>query len=285
MNSKAMVWAVGAVIGLILVANTLFMVRESTQVMVVQLGRVVRLVTEPGLNAKIPFVQQLAVFDKRILENDSPPEEVQTLDKKRLVVDSFTRWRIVNAADFFKSVRTEQVAIQRLNTIVNSGIRNVVASVNLQDLISTKRSEVMRSIVVQSAKEAKALGIEIVDVRIKRADLPPENSEAVFRRMRAERQKEAAEIRAEGDEAAQKIRADADRQRTIIVAEAERDGQKLRGEGDATAIRVGGDAFSADPSFYKLTKSLDTYKNSLRSTNTMFVIDPSSAFMDTLVNP
>jgi modulator of FtsH protease HflC len=285
MTPRIMLYVISAFLGLIIALNSLFIVRESTQAMVVQLGRVVRLVAEPGLHAKLPFVQQLAFFDKRILETASAPEEVQSLDKKRVMVDSFTRWRIVNAASFYKAVRTEEVAIQRLNTIVGSAIRNVVASYNLQDLISTQRSEVMHKIVKMSAAEAAPLGIQIVDVRIKRADLPPENSEAVFRRMRAERQKEAAEIRAEGDEAAQRITADAERQRTILLAEAERDGQKLRGEGDANAIQVGGQAFNADPSFYKLTKSLEAYKTSLSPSNTLFVIDPSSAFMDVLVNP
>lgn len=285
MAPRLLLIILAAMVGFIVLANSLFTVPESRQVMVVQLGRVVRLVADPGLHMKVPFVQQLAYFDKRILETASSPEEVQSLDKKRVMVDSFTRWRIVNAASFYRAVRTEEVAVQRLNTIVGSAIRNIVASVQLQELISTKRSDVMAQIVKQVAAEAEPLGIQVVDVRIKRADLPAENSEAVFRRMRAERQKEAAEIRAEGDEASQKITADAERQRTILLAEAERDAQKLRGEGDATAMRVGGAAFSSDPGFYKLTKSLEAYKTSLSPSNTLFVLDPGSAFLDTLMNP
>ncbi|MCP5405823.1 MAG: protease modulator HflC [Pseudomonadaceae bacterium] len=276
----ALIVAVVAVVFVLL--NTLFTVRETQQVMVLALGRVDRLITEPGLYAKIPFYNQLVVFDKRILQTHADAEEVQTLDKKRIVVDSFTRWRIVDAAQFYRAVRNEGLAVQRIATIVNSNIRAYVASVPLHDLISGERAKVMRAILDSSRDEAKPLGIKIVDVRIKRADLPTENSEAVFRRMRAERQKEAAEIRASGEEEAQKIRADAEKQRTIILAEAQRDAQKLRGEGDADAIRIGGQAFNADPSLYKLIRSLDAYKAALQD-NTVFVLDGDNAFTDSLI--
>ena len=276
-------WAGAAALALLVLANTFFVVPMTGQVMVLQLGRVVRLEPEPGLHTKIPFLQQLMRFDRRILETDSPPEEVQTLDKKRVVVDSFTRWRIVDAAEFYRSVRSNPVAVLRLNTIVNSGMRSVVASVPLQALVSTSRTEVMGRILKVADGQARELGIQVVDVRLKRADLPPENSEAVFRRMRAERQKEAQEIRAEGGEAAQRITADAERQRTVLLANAERDAQKLRGEGDGQALRVAGSAFAADPGFYRLTKGLAVYRTALPASNTTFVLDPGTGFLDTMV--
>lgn len=267
---------------LVVMFNTLFTVGETQQVMVLALGRVERLITEPGLNMKIPFYHNIVVFDRRILQTHAEAEEVQTLDKKRAVVDSFTRWQIVDAAQFYKSVRNEALAVQRISTIVNSNIRANVASVPLHDLIGGERAKVMRAILENSREEAKPLGIRIVDVRIKRADLPPENSEAVFRRMRAEREKEAAEIRASGAEEAQKITADAEKQRTITLAEAQRDADKLRGEGDSKAYTIGGAAFNADPAFYKLTRSLDAYKAALK-TQTLFVLDSGSAFLDGFV--
>lgn len=279
--NKLTLWVIASVIVVVTVLNSLFTVKETEQVMVVALGRVERLVTEPGLHMKMPFYHQLVVFDKRILQTHSQPEEVQTLDKKRVVVDSFTRWQIVDAGQFYKSVRNTNAAVQRIATIVNSNIRAVVASVPLHDLIAGKRAIVMGDILESTRDEAEPLGIRIVDVRIKRADLPPENSEAVFRRMQAERQKEAAEIRASGEEEAQKIRADAEKQRTILIAEAERDSARLRGEGDGQAIRIGGAAFNQDPGFYKLTRSLDAYKESLKGST--FVIDPGTTFLDSMV--
>jgi membrane protease subunit HflC len=279
--SKMTLWIVAGVVLFITVLNSFFTVRETEQVMVVALGRVERLVTEPGLHMKVPFYHQLVVFDKRILQMHSTPNEVQTLDKKRVVVDSFTRWQIVDAGQFYKSLRSTNNALQKLAFIVDSNIRNVVASVELHDLVSGERAKVMRQILESTREEAEPLGIRIVDVRIKRADLPTENSEAVFRRMRAERQKEAAEIRASGEEKAQKIRADAEKQRTILLAEAERDSAKLRGEGDAQAIRIGGAAFGQDPGFYKLTRSLEAYRDSLKGST--FVLDPGTTFLDTMV--
>lgn len=279
--NKLTLWMIVAGVALVTLFNSLFIVKETEQVMVVALGRVERLITEPGLYMKVPFYNQLAVFDRRILQLHSTPNEVQTLDKKRVVVDSFTRWKIVDAEQFYKSLRTNANALQKLTFIVDSNIRNVVASVSLHDLVSGERAKVMRQILDSTRDEAEPLGIRIVDVRIKRADLPPENSEAVFRRMQAERQKEASEIRASGEEEAQKIRADAEKQRTILLAEAERDSSKLRGEGDAQAIRIGGAAFNQDPGFYKLTRSLEAYKDSLKGST--FVLDPGTRFMDSMV--
>lgn len=274
-----------AVALVIMLWSSLFVVRQQEQAMLVALGKVVRLESEPGLHVKMPFYHQVVYFDKRLLNNESPTEEVQTLDKERVLVDSFTRWQIVDAGLFYRNVRTIDVAVQRLDTIVNSNIREQVAQVKLADLVGEKRDQVMHQIFTQSAEEAAPMGIRIVDVRLKRVDLPQENSEAVFRRMRAERQKEANTLRAEGEEAAQKIRAEAEKERTVLLAEAKRDSQKLWGEGEAEAIRITGSAFNKDPQFYKFTRSLEAYKASMTGSNTLMVVDPSSEFLGTMVKP
>lgn len=286
MDQKQMlVWGGAALALLVLLWSSVFAVRQQEQAMIVALGKVVRLVNEPGLHVKMPFYHQVVYFDKRLLNNESPTEEVQTLDKERVLVDSFTRWQIADAGKFYQNVRSIQVAVQRLDTIVNSNIREMVAQVKLADLVGEKRDEVMAAILAQSVAQAAPMGIKIVDVRLKRADLPQENSEAVYRRMRAERQKEASQLRAEGEEEAQKIRAEAERARTVLLAEAQRDSQKLWGEGEAEATRITGAAFNKDPSFYRLTRSLEAYKNSFGASNTLMVVDPSSEFMKTLMNP
>jgi membrane protease subunit HflC len=266
-------------ISLGILANSAFIVKETDQAMVVAIGKVERVITEPGLHFKVPFYQQVTFFDKRTLETDSAPEEVQAKDKKRVVVDSFTRWRIKDAKQFYEAVRTERSARDRLDLIVNSNIRRVLAQETLQDIVSGERKSVMERIRESSSIEAEPLGIEVVDVRIKRADLPENNSMAIFGRMRTEREKEAKELRAGGSEEAQKIRASAEKDRTILIAEANRDGQKIRGEGDAEAIKITAEAFSKDPKFYRFYRSLEAYKNSLKGQDTLLVMDPSLDFL------
>jgi modulator of FtsH protease HflC len=275
----------GGVAGLVLLFNSLFTVTQTQQAMVVSLGQIVREVTEPGLHIKVPFLHQVVMFDKRILETASEAEEVQTLDKERVVVDSFTRWRITDVGQFFISVRTVAGAQSRLDFIVNSALRDEVANVRLVDLVDAKRNEVMGRIVKKVQDSTKQMGIAVVDVRLKRADLPEANSESVFRRMRAEREKEALELRAQGQEEAQKIRSEAEKERTIILAEATRDSQKLRGVGDGQSFRITGNAFSRDPDFYKLTRSLEVYRASMTSGTTLMVLDPSVEVLDKFVNP
>jgi modulator of FtsH protease HflC len=275
----------GGFAALVLLLNTLFTVAQTQQVMVVSLGQIVREVTEPGLHLKVPFLHQAVVFDKRILETDSPAEEVQTLDKERVVVDSFTRWRITNVGQFFISVRTIGTAQLRLDTIVNSALREEVANVRLAELVDDKRDDVMARILTRVQAESRGMGIEVVDVRLKRADLPEANSESVFRRMRAEREKEALELRAQGEEEAAKIRAEAEKERTIILAEATRAAQIMKGEGDSQSIRITGQAFSRDADFYKLTRSLEVYRAALTPSSTLMVLDPSTEVLDKLVNP
>lgn len=265
-------------LGGILLANSAFVVKETDQVMVVQLGKVKRLIAEPGLNFRTPFVQQLIYFDKRILETDSASEEIQTKEKERVLVDSFSRWRIADAKKFYEAVRTQERARERLDTIVNSSLRRVLAKHTFADLISEDRATLMHEILSTSSKEAIPLGIELVDVRIKRADLPAELSRKISNRMRTEREKEAKEIRAKGDEEAQKIRADAERQRTIMLAEAQRDAQKLRGEGDAESIKIAAEAFGKDAEFFEFKRSLEAYVSSLTDGETMMILDPSLDF-------
>lgn len=280
-------WILGIVAAVLVLAvwNSIFVISQTQQAMVVALGRVVRLVNEPGLHVKVPFYNRVVYFDKRILTNDSPTEEVQTLDKERVLVDSFTRWRIADAGRFYRNVRSVPQALQRLDTIVNSNIRESVALVKLVDLVGDKRDAVMKNILTQSEAEAAPMGIDIVDVRLKRADLPQANSEAVFARMRAEREKEAAQLRAEGQEAAQKIKSEAEKERTVMLAEAQRDARKLWGQGEAQATLITGAAFSKDPKFYQFYKSLDVYKHAFAPSNTLMVIDPSVEAMKTFVNP
>lgn len=268
-----------AAVGGILLINSAFVVKETEQAMVLQLGKVKKLVAEPGLNFRTPFVQQVMFFDKRILETDSAPEEIQTKEKERVLVDSFTRWRIEDAKKFYESVRSEMTARDRLNSIVNSSLRRVLAKHTFAALVSEDRSTLMAEILTTSRKEAKTLGIEVVDVRIKRADLPAELSRKISNRMRTEREKEAKEIRAKGEEEAQKIRANAEKERTILLAEAQRDAQKLRGEGDAEAIKITANAFNKDRSFYEFTRSLDAYQRSMRDGETLMVLDPSMDFL------
>lgn len=266
----------------VLTVNTLFIVKETDQAMVLALGKVERLIDEPGLKFKIPFYQQVHFFDKRVLETDSSPEEVQTVDKKRVVVDSFTRWRIVDAQKFYQAVRTENSAVTRIDLIVNSNIRRVVARESLEELVSGDRQRLMNDIKAEASKQAAPFGIKVVDVRIKRADLPQENASAIFRRMQAERQKEAKEIRATGAEDAQKIRANAEKERTILIAEAERDAQSLRGAGDAEAIKITGLAFGKDADFYNFVRSLEAYEATLNDDNTLLILDDSLPFFDEL---
>lgn len=280
MMPKPIFFMIGAFVAFIIAANSLYTIKETEQAMVLRFGKVDELVADPGLHVKVPFVQQIIFFDKRVLETDSPSEEIQTGDKKRVVVDSFTRWRIVDAEKFYQAVRTTNAAINRLNTIVNSNIRRVVGRESLEELVSGDRARLMADILKESEKQAGPLGIEIVDVRIKRADLPQANASAVFERMRTERQKEATEIRASGAEEAQKIRADSDKQKTIILAEADRDAQTLRGEGDAESIKITGKAFSADESFYSFLRRLDAYRASLTEGTTL-VLDANTDFLST----
>lgn len=259
-------------------ANSTFILEETEQAMVLEFGKVKKLVAEPGLHFKTPFVQQLTFFDKRILETDSKPEEIQSKEKEPMVVDSFTRWRIVDAQKFYQTVQSERRARSRLNIIVNSNLRQELARHNSKEIVSGDREEVMAKVLKAARVEAEPLGIEVIDVRIKRADWPANISQAVYARMNAERNKEAKEIRAQGAEKAQEIKARSERDRTILLAEAQRDAQKLRGEGDAESIKISARAFNKDVKFYEFLRSMEAYENSFNDKETLMVLDPSMKF-------
>ncbi|SVD29471.1 uncharacterized protein METZ01_LOCUS382325, partial [marine metagenome] len=233
MSGRLPVIAVIFIVAAVLVTiSAAFIVDQREQVLVLQFGEPIRVIQEPGLNFKAPFIQQVVRFDKRLLDYDNAPEEVIASDQKRLVVDAFARYHIVDALKFYQTVGSEGALRPRLGSVINSTLRQVLGTVPLQQVVSEKRGDLMLRIRDIVRTEASAFGIRVEDVRIKRADLPDENSEAIYRRMQTERQQEAAELRAKGAEEAQKIRAEANRQKVVIVAEAERDSQILRGDGE-----------------------------------------------------
>ena len=273
-----------AIVGLILAANSLFVVKETERTLVLALGKVEKQIAEPGLYMKKPFIQQIVKFDDRILYVDSQPEEIVTADKKRLVVDTFMRWRIQGAVKFYETQRTMSAGRAQLNTIMSSATKRTLARHPAQEVISGDRSTIMNAILVEARSEAERFGIHVIDVRIKRVDLPQENSLAIYNRMRAERNKEAKEIRAGGEEEAQRIRATAEKTRTILLADAEKKAQILRGEGDAKAIAIFADAFGQDAEFYGLSRTLEAYENSLARSGTTLVVDPDVDFLKLMEN-
>lgn len=260
-------------------SQSLFIVPEMQQAMVLQFGKPVAMHTTPGLKVKIPFIQNVQVIDKRVLDVDPPPEEVILADQKRLVVDTFARYRITDMLAFYTSLSTEAQANSRLNNIINSTMRSVLGNATLTDVLSEKRSTLMGSIKEQVNRSVKKdNGIEIVDVRIGRADLPDQTSQSIFARMRTEREREAAEFRAQGQEQAQEIKSKADKERTVLLAEAEKTSQQARGQGDSSAIKIYADAFQKDPSFYEFYRTLEAYRMSLSGGDTTFVLSPKSGF-------
>jgi membrane protease subunit HflC len=275
---------VGTIAAIVVVAvlfvlfNAFFTVDQRQQALITQFGDPVRIVKEPGLAFKTPFVQTVIFFDKRILELSAPPEEVIASDRRRIVVDAFARYRISDPLRFYQSVRIESVARQRLSSILSSSLRGVLGQKALVALLSSERPIMMRSIRDQMRAQASGLGIEIVDVRIRRADLPKENLESVFGRMQTERQREAAGIRASGDEEATRIRSTADKEVTIIRADATRKSDILRGEGEAERNRILGEAFGRDQEFFEFYRSLKAYEASMTGNNTTMVISPDSPF-------
>ena len=259
-------------------SGALFTVDERQQALVLRFGDPKRVIKEPGINAKIPFVDNTVIIDKRILDFDAPPEEVIFSDKKRLVVDAFTRFKITNPLQFYQASQTEEAARATLGNFVNSALRKVLGEVELLAVLSKDRSSLMLDIRQLVNENAQSLGIEIVDVRIKRADLPDANSAAVYARMKAEREREAREARAKGEEEKQKITADAERERTVLLAEAKKQANILRGEGDAIRNRVFAEAYRRDPEFFAFYRSLEAYKKALTSNDTTMVLSPDSEF-------
>lgn len=258
--------------------SSIFVIDETELSIVTQFGEYKRSVMAPGLYFKIPFVQDVRRMERRILGSDTPPAEYLTLDKKRLVADPITRWRIVDPLGFFTSVHDESGAKARLDDIVNSELRRELASHNFGDIIGNARDPLMKRVANNTRSKTKQFGIEIVDVRIKRADLPKEVQESVFQRMRAERDRVAKQYRSEGEEEAAKIRADTDKEKTIILAKAYEEAQKARGEGDAQSIKIYADAYGKDPEFYEFMRSLDTYEASIDKKSTVVLSTGSELF-------
>jgi membrane protease subunit HflC len=263
----------------------LFIVHVNEQAIVLEFGKPVRIISQPGLFWKIPVVQTVDYFDKRILDLDTAPQEVTASDPKRIVVDAFARYRIVDPLLFYQSVRDERMVRSRLGPIVESALRRVLGSSTFQDVVKDKREALMKRIAHYVNEEGKEFGLEVVDVRIKRADLPEQNSKNIFDRMRAERQREAAEFRAEGAAQGNRIRADADRQVTIVKAEATREGERTRGEGDAERNRIFADAFGRDPGFFGFYRSMQAYEQGMKSSDTRMLLSPDSEFFRYFNNP
>ena len=258
--------------------NSLYIVNQAEQAIVLQFGEPVRLVKEPGLKVKIPFIQKVVFYDTRLLNLDPPAQEVVLNDKKRLDVDSFTRYRIVDPLKFYQTVRYESQAESKLKEIVNSSVRKILGRITLQELLSKQRTQIMSDISEAVQKDAAQIGVSVADVRIRRADLPIEVLQAINARMKTERERDAKEFRAQGQQQAQQIRAKADKERTIILAEAEKQSQIIRGNGDKQAIAIWNNAAGQDPQFYAFYRSLEAYRNSLANGDTALILAPDSEF-------
>jgi len=262
-----------------LVYSTFFIVKETQQAIVLQLGEPKKVYKDAGLYWKIPLLQNVQLIDKRVLDIDAPAEEVIALDQKRIIVDAYAKFIIVDPLKFYISVGNERVAQSRLSSIINAKIRGVLGKENLVNLISTDRTKLMNKITKDVAEEAKDFGINVIDVRIKRADLPTANSEAIFKRMQTERTREAKEFRAEGFELGQTIKSTADKEATILLAEARKKSQILRGEGDGQRNKIFADAFGRDPEFFSFYRAMQSYEKSLISgSETSLVLSPDSEF-------
>jgi len=277
MKIQKILLPLAAVLGA-LVFFSLFIVKEVNQAIVLQFGDPKRIIVEPGLNFKIPFIQNVVYLDKRILNLDTPPEEVIASDQKRLIVDAFARFKIIDPLKFYISVGNERVARSRLSTIINSRIRNVLGQQELQTLLSKDRTKQMTLIQQGVNTEAENFGIKIVDVRIKRADLPQANSDAIYRRMQTEREREAKEFRARGAEMAVTITSTADKEVSVILANANKDSEIMKGEGDGERNRIFAEAFGRDPEFFAFYRAMQAYETALIGGDTSLILSPDSEF-------
>jgi membrane protease subunit HflC len=272
-------------IGVAALYSSAFIVHQNEQALVLRFGKPVNVISTPGLNWKIPVVDTVDIFDKRILDLDASPQEVTTLDPKRLVVDAFARYKIVDPLQFYQTLRYEGAVSSRLGPILESALRGVLGSVTLSDIVRDKREDLMGRIAQQVNQQAKPLGLEIVDVRIKRADLPEQNARTVFDQMKAEREREAAEFRSQGAAEANRIRATADREATIIKADATRKSEEMRGQGDAERNRIFAEAYSQDADFFAFYRSMQAYETAMKSGDTRLVLSPDSPFFKYFNDP
>ncbi|MDA1000709.1 MAG: protease modulator HflC [bacterium] len=275
---KSISLIVVVVVALILLNSIFFSVREDQQVVITRFGKPIRVIQKAGLDYRIPFIDQLTVFDRKLLEYDSSPTEIITEDKKTLVVDNFSRWRIIDPLLFLQTVRDEAGAQARLDDIIYSELRLELGRKELIQIVASERADLMRLVTKESDRKAREYGIEIVDVRLKRTDLPQENLKAIFGRMMAERQRIARQYRSEGREAAQKIRAETDRNRDILLADAYEKEQELKGLGDAKSIEITANAFGKAPEFYNFLKSMEVYRSTLKDKTTI-ILPANSDFL------
>lgn len=280
----------GTMIALLLVAfvaaySTLFTVYQTRQALVVRLGKPIREITQPGLNVKIPLVDTVIHIDKRILDIESPAQEVIASDYKRLVVDAFARYKITKPLLFYQTVGSVEGGNARLLTLLNSALRRVLGEVTLMQVVRDQREELMAKVRTQVEAEAQAFGITVVDVRIRRADLPEQNSQAIYQRMQTERQQEAAQFRAEGSRRSQEIRAKADRDVTVLVADATSTGERVRGEGDAERNRIFAEAYSKDAEFFSFYRAMQAYEQGLQKGDTRLLLRPDTDFFRFFSDP
>lgn len=287
MNKTIGPLVIGLLIALVVLSSSVFTVDQRQNALVFQLGEVVSVKTKPGLYFKLPLVQNVRYFDTRILTLDSAdPERFITSEKKNVLVDSFIKWRVIDAKQFYVSVGGDETrAAIRLNQTVNDGLRAEFGRRTINEVVSGRRDEVMRTIQAKADQDARKIGIQVIDVRIKRVDLPETVSENVYRRMEAERKQVANELRSTGAAEAEKIKADADKQKDVIVAEAYRDAQRVKGEGDAQAAAIYAAAFGKNPEFYAFYRSMQAYRESFKDKSDVMVLDPSADFFRYMKNP
>lgn len=274
---------IGCIVAAVVVvfSESLFILNQTEQAIILQFGEPIRVIKEPGLKFKVPFIQKVVVYDNRLLNLDPPAQEVVLNDKKRLDVDSFTRYKIVDPLKFYQTVRTEMQAQSKLEEIVNSSVRKVLGRITLPELLSGKRTQIMGDISKAVKIDAEQIGVSVADVRIRRADLPMEVLQAINARMKTERERDAKEFRATGQQEAQKIRAMAEKEQAVIIANAEKQAQIIRGEGDKQAIEIWNKAAGVDPNFFAFYRSLEAYKNSLANKDsTSLVLSPDAEFFE-----
>jgi len=276
--------SINLIIGVVIVVlglvayGSLFTVVQTQQAIVMQFGEPKRVITEPGLAWKIPLVQNVQYYEKRVLNLDPPPENILLSDQKRLIVDVFARYRIAEPLLFFQTVRSEDIARNRLGIIINGRLRQILGNTTLTAVLSTERTQILEDLKTNVDQETQRFGIELVDVRIRRADLPDETRESVYNRMRSEREREAAEFRAQGFEQAQRIQAAADREATVIKAEADRESSILRGQGEGRRTEILNEAYGQDPEFFNFYRTMEAYSAALNPESTYMVLSPDSEF-------
>ncbi len=278
--NRLMLAGIAAVVVLVLAAASLFTVGQTEQVLITQFGQVIRVINTPGLHVKLPFVQTVSTFDRRLLDYETPGEEVILSDQRRLIVDSFTRFRINDPLRYFQTVGSGENNIRgRLNSVVTSALRRVLGGETLLNVLSADRGRIMGLVRGQVTDEMRQFGVAVEDVRLRRADLPEENTTAILNRMKSERERIARQARAEGAEASARIRADAERERTVLLARARADSDRLRGEGERESTKIYADAFGRDPEFYSTYRTLQAYRDTFGSGQSRLVLTPDSDFL------